>query len=169
MPTPTSRTCSSWRGAWPGATTSTSRPKARRSSIAYNSGVAASADRLKQVPLFSELEGKQLRSVVSAMTERTFPAGSTVTEEGTGGVGFFVIDDGEAEVTVAGEPRGTLGPGDHFGEIALIAKVPRSATIVATTDLRCYGLTQWQFRPLVEGDAHLAWKLLEALARMVAR
>jgi CRP/FNR family cyclic AMP-dependent transcriptional regulator len=131
--------------------------------------VAATADRLKQVPLFAELSDKELRGLADLMTERTFPAGSTVTEEGSGGAGFFVIDDGTAEVSVAGEERGTLGPGDHFGEVALIAKMPRTATIVATTDLRCYGLTQWQFRPLVEGDAKLAWKLLEGLARTLSR
>jgi CRP-like cAMP-binding protein len=87
--------------------------------------------------------------------------------EGEQGVGFFVIEDGEAEVTVGGEPRRTLGPGDHFGEVALLGAQPRTATITATTELRCYGMTSWQFRPLVEKDASLAWGLLQALARML--
>jgi len=100
------------------------------------------------------------------MTERTFTEGTAVTEEGSGGAGFFIIDSGEAEVFVGGESRRMLGPGDHFGEIALLSRQPRTATIVATTDLHCYGLTSWQFRPLVEGNSELAWKLLVALAEM---
>jgi CRP-like cAMP-binding protein len=125
-------------------------------------------DRLKQVPLFSQLGEKQLKQLAKTMTQRTFPAGSAVTEEGNAGIGFFVIDEGQAEVTVAGEARRTLGPGDHFGEIALITRGPRSATVTATTDLHCYGLTSWQFKPLVDHDSAIAWGLLEALARMVS-
>jgi len=59
----------------------------------------------------------------------------------------------------------TFGPGDHFGEVALIDGGPRSATVTATTDLVCYGLTFWEFRPLVERNGAIAWKLLQALAQ----
>jgi CRP-like cAMP-binding protein len=68
-------------------------------------------------------------------------------------------------VSQHGQPLNTLGPGDHFGEIALIDGGPRSATVVATTDLVCYGLTFWEFRPLVERNGAIAWKLLQALAK----
>ena len=84
--------------------------------------------------------------------------------EGHGGVGFFVIEDGEAKVTVYGEERGTLGPGDYFGEIALIAGTDRTASVIAATEVRCLGMTPWEFRPLVETNAAIAWKLLQALA-----
>ncbi len=124
-----------------------------------------STELLKQVPLFKSLSQKQLRTLASEMTERTFRDGQELTAEGSGGVGFFVLESGNAKVTVDGEDRRTLGPGDYYGEIALIDGGPRSATITATSDGVAYGLTPWQFRPLVEGNAEIAWPLLEAMAR----
>jgi CRP-like cAMP-binding protein len=88
-----------------------------------------------------------------------------VTTEGQGGVGFFVIEDGAATVTVGGEQRRKLGSGDYFGEMALIDDSPRSATIVADSDLRCWGLTSWEFRPLVEQNASIAWAMLQTMAK----
>ena len=99
------------------------------------------------------------------MHERHFPEGSEVTIEGSTGAGFFVIADGNAEVTVGGEHRATLGQGDHFGEIALIDDGVRSASIVAATDLLCYGMTAWEFRPFVEEHPQVAWSLLQVMAR----
>jgi CRP-like cAMP-binding protein len=99
------------------------------------------------------------------MKERTFRPGDAVTEEGKGGVGFFVIADGTAKVTVGGTEVRTLGPGDYFGEIGLIADTDRTATITAEGPLRCYGMTSWDFRPLVESNASIAWKMLQVLAQ----
>jgi CRP/FNR family cyclic AMP-dependent transcriptional regulator len=92
-----------------------------------------------------------------------------VAEEGQGGVGFFVIRDGEAKVDVGGTEVRRLGPGDYFGEIALISEGPRTATVTAESELRCYGLTPWEFRPLVQTNATIAWKLLQALAKQLDR
>jgi CRP-like cAMP-binding protein len=117
------------------------------------------------VPLFVGLEPRELERLSSSFKERTFEGGNTVATEGEGGAGFFVIEDGEAVVTVHGEERGRLGPGDYFGDIALIDQGARSATIVAESNLRCYGLTFWDFRPLVESDARIAWPLLQAMAK----
>ena len=131
----------------------------------YNCAVAsASADTLRKVPLFSGLNDKELGQIASSMRERRFNAGDTVTQEGSGGVGFFVVEDGEAEVNVGGEVRGTIGPGDYFGEIALLNDSPRTATLTARTDMVCYGMTPWDFRPLVESNSAIAWKLLTAMA-----
>ncbi len=127
--------------------------------------MAAPKDLLKRVPLFHGLNDKQLEHLSRNFTDRTFAAGQQVTAEGGGGVGFFVIESGEATVSVGGEERRTIGPGDYFGEVALIDDGARSATITATSDLRCYGLTPWQFRPLVEENASIAWPLLQSLAR----
>jgi CRP/FNR family transcriptional regulator, cyclic AMP receptor protein len=120
---------------------------------------------LRRVPLFSDLERRELEEIASSLKERTFNAGQTVAAEGQSGVGFFVIEDGEARVTVGGDERGRLRAGDYFGEIALIAESDRTATIVAETELRCLGMTFWDFRPLVEQNGKVAWKLLQALAQ----
>jgi CRP/FNR family transcriptional regulator len=124
----------------------------------------ASADTLKKVPLFAGLDNRELGQIASSMRERRFSAGDTITQEGAGGAGFFVVESGEADVTVAGEARGSIGPGDYFGEIALINESPRTATITARTDMVCHGMTPWDFRPLVESNSNIAWKLLTAMS-----
>jgi len=131
-------------------------------------GVAATSDRvdaLKPVPLFAELDEDQRAQIVRLFKERRFAKGETVIREGTGAAAFFLIDSGEATVSVGGEERTRLGPGDYFGEIALIDEGRRSATVTATTDLVCQGLTFWEFRPLVQGDGAIGWKLLQAMVR----
>lgn len=123
------------------------------------------ADLLKRVPIFSDLDGKELERIAGSMKQRTFNAGDTVTAEGQTGIGFFVIDSGEAKVTVGGEERRRLGAGDYFGEVALLNETTRTATITAETELRCYGMTSWEFRPLVETHGSIAWKLLQAMSK----
>jgi CRP/FNR family cyclic AMP-dependent transcriptional regulator len=125
----------------------------------------APVELLQRVPLFSEFEHGELERLARSFKERTFAAGSTVVGEGKTGAGFFVIESGEATVSSHGDERRKLGPGDYFGEIALIDDGARSATITADSDLRCYGLTSWEFRPLVESNASIAWKLLETMAK----
>jgi CRP/FNR family transcriptional regulator, cyclic AMP receptor protein len=125
-------------------------------------------DLLKRVPIFEGLDDRELTRIAGSMKQRTFNAGDTVTTEGQGGVGFFVIEDGSARVTIGGDERRRLGPGDYFGEVALLTDRPRTATITAESDLRCYGMTSWDFRPLVETHGSIAWKLLQAMAKNYA-
>lgn len=121
---------------------------------------------LEQIPLFEGLPRDELGRIARSFKERRFRSGDTVAVEGAGGVGFFVIGDGTATVDVHGEQRGRLGPGDYFGEVALIDEhARRTATITAGSDLTCYGLTAWEFRPLVETNAEIAWKLLQVMAK----
>jgi CRP-like cAMP-binding protein len=127
--------------------------------------MSAPVEALLQVPLFANLDEKDLDQLARQMHERRFPEGAEVTREGATGAGFFVIAEGNADVSIGGEHRTTLGPGDHFGEVALIDDGVRSASITAATDLLCYGLTPWEFRPFVEDHPQVAWALLETLAR----
>jgi CRP/FNR family cyclic AMP-dependent transcriptional regulator len=127
--------------------------------------MSAPVETLRNVKLFADLDERELEQLGRQMHERKFPAGSDVTSEGAGGAGFFIIADGNAEVEVGGERRAELWPGDFFGEIALIDAGLRSASITATTDLLCYGLTPWEFRPFVEEHPKVAWALLQTLAR----
>src|SRR5438876_10108303 len=107
-------------------------------------------EQLEQIDLFSGLDRKDLQSLANSFKEVTFAQGEEIVGENKGGVGFFVIDSGEAKVTVRGEERARIKAGEHFGEIALIDEGARTATVTAETELRCYGLTSWAFRPLVE-------------------
>ena len=124
-----------------------------------------SVELLQRVPLFAELEPSELERLSGSLKERTFAAGEAVATEGEGGAGFFVIESGEAVVKVHGDERGRLGPGDYFGDVALIDQGDRTASIEATSELKCYGLTFWDFRPLVESDARIAWPLLQAMTK----
>ena len=128
---------------------------------------AEATELLKRVPLFAELDPRELETIARTVHQRTFGAGETIAEEGQSGVGFFVIRTGEAKVDVGGQEVRRLGAGDYFGEIALITEGPRTATVTADSELSCYGLTPWEFRPLVQTNANIAWKLLQALARQV--
>ena len=129
--------------------------------------MSAPVEALQNVQLFSTLAEEDMEELARQLHERRFPEGAEVTTEGSTGAGFFVIVAGNAEVLVGGEHRATLGPGDYFGEVALIDDGIRSASIVAATDLLCYGLTPWEFRPFVEEHPKVAWALLEALARRI--
>ena len=125
----------------------------------------APVELLQRVPLFADLDRRDVEQIARAFKERHFAAGETVAKEGSGAAAFFVIESGEATVSVGGGERAALKPGDYFGEIALIDEGARSATITASTDLVCYGLTFWDFRPLVRGNAEIGWQLLQSLAK----
>ena len=127
-------------------------------------------DALAHVQMLSGLDKRHLERLAKDFSERTFPAGSVVVRQGDErGIGFFVIADGTASVAVDGAEVSKLHAGDHFGAIALIADRVRTATITAETDLHCYVMTLWDFRSFVQGDAEIAWSLLEQLAHMVQR
>lgn len=123
-----------------------------------------SIETLSRVPLFEGLAAAELEAIAESMNEANVPVGGVVTAEGGPGDGFFVIESGEAEVTIDSEPRATMTAGDYFGEIALLLGSSRTATVTAITALRCYALTPWDFRELVEGSPSIAWKVMQSMA-----
>ena len=127
--------------------------------------MANPAEALAKVPLFAGIGRRELKRLADRMSERTFREGEMAVEEGRGGAGFWLIEDGEATVSVQGKAVRTLGAGDYFGEIALIDDGPRSATVTAATDMRCVGMAAWEFRPFVVEHPEVAWTILQALAR----
>jgi CRP/FNR family transcriptional regulator, cyclic AMP receptor protein len=122
---------------------------------------------LGKVSLFSMLSKKDLANLARNAHERTFPAGAALTDEDESGVTFGVIMDGQAAVTVHGQHARTLGPGEFFGEMALIDHSARSATVTAETDLRCLMFTSWVFRPFALDHPEVAWALLELMVQRV--
>lgn len=127
--------------------------------------VSTPVEALERVPLFAELDRKELEQIARLCKERRFREGETVVMEGSGGAAFFLIDSGEAAVSIRGTQLATLERGDYFGEIALIDEGPRAATVTALSELVCYGLTLWEFRPLVTRNGTIGWKLLQSMAR----
>ena len=126
-----------------------------------------SLDLIRGVPLFAEADDRFLERLADEFMERTYTPGETIAGEGEAGRTFIVIDTGYVTVTVHGQEVGRLGPGDAFGEMALIDKSARSATVKADTQVHGYQLPVWSFRPLVESHPEMAWALLEALAQRV--
>ena len=122
---------------------------------------------LAKVPLFSTLSKKELDRLAKDAHERTFPPGTVLTDEEETGVTFGVIMAGQAAVSVHGRPARTLGPGDYFGEMALIDHSARSAKITAETELTCLMFTAWVFRPFAMEHPETAWALLELMVKRV--
>jgi CRP-like cAMP-binding protein len=127
-----------------------------------------SIDFLKTVPLFSDVPERDLPGIARSMTRVEWPAGEAMLGEGAGGIGFFVVESGSAQVSIGGREVATLKPGDYYGEIALLAGSARTATITADTDLVCWGMRAWIFTPMVSSQPSVAEKLLDALARRLA-
>jgi CRP-like cAMP-binding protein len=126
------------------------------------------ADDLERVPLFSSLSRRQLKKLARKFTEREYRRGRVVVQQGQmSGVGFFVIVEGEASVTVDGLDVARLGPGDHFGELALISRQARTATVTAETPLRCLVIAFWDFRTFARDNPDVSWSLLEQLVDLL--
>lgn len=120
--------------------------------------------KLANVPLFAGCSKKELALIARSTKEVAHRKGTVVAREGDPGVGLFVILEGECEVTVGGRRKAKLGPGDFFGEIALLDGGPRTATVTALTDVRLAGITGWVFRGLITEHPRIALKTLEAVA-----
>ena len=123
------------------------------------------AQMLGEVGLFEGLSNKELKQIYQASREVVFPQGSIIVKEGEEGVGFHLIVTGKAKVSLKGRARTTLGPGKFFGELSLIDRGPRTATVTAETDVTTLSLVSWEFLPLVEKTPSIARKLLLEMCR----
>lgn len=121
-------------------------------------------EELSRVPLFSDCSNRDLQTIGRVVKDIDHRAGTVIAREGEPGVGLFVIVDGEAEVTIGGKKKATLGPGEFFGEIALLDGGPRTATVTAITDVKLLGLTEWVFRGLMQEHPSIAIKTLQQMA-----
>ena len=126
-------------------------------------------DALKNAPLFAQLSKRDLKKLAATMNPRSFQAGTVIIEQGKPGIGFFLIASGSATVTVGGNRVRALKAGDHFGEIALIDDGPRMAEVTAETDLECYALAAFEFRPFVQDHPDVAWALMQSLVKRIVR
>jgi CRP/FNR family cyclic AMP-dependent transcriptional regulator len=125
-------------------------------------------DLIKRVPLFSGASKSELAQIAAIADEVDLPADRTLITEGDTGREFFALIEGTAEVTQGGRKIRTMGPGDFFGEIALISKAPRTATIVTTSPVRALVITDRAFRQLLEQSPEIAVTVLTALAERLA-
>jgi CRP-like cAMP-binding protein len=130
--------------------------------------MASPPEVLKTVPLFSGLSQRQLKRLARDFREREIKSGTRLMREGEmSGISFFVIVEGTATVSVDGDEIRQLGPGDHFGELALISKRVRSATVTADGPMRCLGMRFWDFRRFAKENPEVIWKLLQYVVALL--
>ena len=125
----------------------------------------SAADQLANVPLFSSLSKKDLQRVAKASTEVPFEAGKTLVDQGRTGHEFFLILEGAAVVKRNTRRIAELGPGQYFGELAILDRGPRSASVVASTDMRCLVLGQREFLGILDSIPGMAHKILTLMAQ----
>jgi CRP/FNR family cyclic AMP-dependent transcriptional regulator len=124
----------------------------------------ASIELLARVPLFSACSKKELQQLARRAERRQIPAGTVIVREGAAGDAFYVIVSGEAEVDRSGKVVATIGPGSFFGDLALLDKAPRNATVTAKTDMELIVLGQREFSAMLDESSAFARKLLVGLA-----
>jgi CRP/FNR family transcriptional regulator len=122
------------------------------------------------VPLLHNLTSRQLQNLGHVAVLREYPAGTSIVSQGDGGIGLFILVEGEAAVIRTQSDGGrvlvnTFGPNDYFGEMALLDDGTRTATVVATTPIRCLVLARWDFLALLKGDNEMALEILTEMAR----
>ncbi|HUR77122.1 MAG TPA: cyclic nucleotide-binding domain-containing protein [Acidimicrobiales bacterium] len=122
---------------------------------------------LRGVALFSSMSDRDLKAVLDGCREEIYSDGQAIVREGTPGGPFFLIVEGQAKMIIGGKTSKTFGPGDYFGEIALIDKGPRSATIVASGNLKALAIASWDFLALCEQDFKIAHKVMMGMAASI--
>jgi len=131
--------------------------------------MSVDAEELRRVRFLAPLKDRALKRLAGSMTERRAPAGEDLVTQGADAIAFFVILEGNVSVAVKEREVDVLGPGDHFGEIALIVpSSARTATVRATSDVRLGAMSTWNFKAFIEEHPEVTWPLLVTLAERVA-
>lgn len=120
---------------------------------------------LEKNPLWSGLDRKDLKAIVKVAMERKFETGDIILSRGEGGVGFYLIRDGSVEIKSDGNILAKLGPGQFFGEMAILDNQPRSADVVAAEPSRCLIVSEWSFKALISDNPRIALNMLQEFAR----
>ncbi len=122
---------------------------------------------IKQAKLFQGLPDSEVRSIEKQLKVVKHPAGHDIVVRGEGGVGFMIITDGTVTVNTASGRQRKLGPGDSFGEMALLDQEGRSATVKADTDVTLATIPEWNFKPFLHEHPEVAYRLLQTLSRRI--
>ena len=125
-------------------------------------------DLIRKVPLFARCSRAELKEIALLADEIDLHEGKEMTREGASGREFFVLLDGTADVKKKSRRVNTLGPGDFFGEIALVSREPRTATVIATSPVRALVITDRSFRRLLDDAPQVQTKVMEAMAERLA-
>jgi len=126
---------------------------------------ASYVDHLRKVPIFSKLPAKELEHIARSVKERVYESGTVIIKEGDPGLGFFLITEGRVDVSHRDHRIRDMGPGEFFGEMALMEEAPRSATVTAKERTRCLQLVRWDFRALLKENPDLAVRMLEVVVQ----
>lgn len=128
-------------------------------------GAPDAASLIGNVPFFSGLDERKRKSIASQGKELSYKAGDSIVDEGTMGVGFYLILDGKAEVRKGGRVLAALGKGQFFGEMSLIDEQPRSADVVAVSPTKCWALSSWTFAAIVRANPEVALIMLKEMVK----
>ncbi len=120
---------------------------------------------LQKTPIFANTSPASLKAMLKSAIEKTVKAGDKLVKKGETGAGFYLILDGRTEVVADGEKLAEFGPGDFFGELAVIDGAPRTADVIAKTDTTCLVVTQWAMRSIISAHSEIALSMLEELVR----
>jgi len=125
---------------------------------------ASAVSQISKVPIFSGCSKRELAIIARASKMVSHKEGTVIAREGERGIGLFLIVEGQCKISIGGKTKAKLGPGDFFGEVALLDGGPRTATVTAMTPVRLIGITGWVFRGLLMEHPSIALKTLEAVA-----
>ena len=128
-------------------------------------GASETATLLASVPFFTGLDEKKRNAIATQGKELSYKAGDAIVDEGTMGVGFYLVLDGKAEVRKGSKVLATLGKGQFFGEMSLIDEGPRSADVVAIAPTKCWALTSWAFSAIVKTNPDVALLMLKEMVK----